>query len=294
MQRLQTLPRGQQLAFLSPHNQELVATYLTYLQARQYAASTVYNTIGTIKRFCERLPDPPRARIVENFAHLTGDDIDTWLQVVHQEGLAPSTINSLLSVLHHFCAFLYAHGQMAQQPIHWRRHHVMVPHPLPKPMTETDLVRFFQVIDALGDRTMFVLMLRCGLRVGEVRALTWSVIDGERGTIRINTSKGQVDRVVYTSPDVEQALRQWQRLQPPSTPYVFPSALTPDTPVTVRTIQRHMRHYLRVAQIATAYSPHCLRHYAECEIMPMRGVVLGRKSLSFHHLRRISIRVYSA
>ena len=88
MQRLQTLPHGHPLAFLSPHNQALVATSLTYLQSRQYAPSTVHATIGTIKRCCERLPDPPRARIVENFAHLTGDDIDTWLQVAHQEGLA--------------------------------------------------------------------------------------------------------------------------------------------------------------------------------------------------------------
>jgi site-specific recombinase XerD len=218
MQRLQTLPRGQQLAFLSPHNQELVATYLTSLQARRYAASTVYNTIGTLKRFCERLPPSRRPRIVDNVASLTGDDIEAWLEMAHQEGVAPATMNRFLTVLHHFCAFLYAHGQMAQQPIHGRRHHVMVPHPLPKPMTETDLVRFFQVIDAVSDRTMFVLMLRCGWRVGEVRALTWPVIDVERGAMRIDTSKGQVDRVVSTSPDVEQALRQWPRLQPPSAP----------------------------------------------------------------------------
>ncbi len=290
MQRLQTLPDGHHLAFLSPHNQELVATYLTYLQARQYAPSTVDATIGTIKRFCERLPDPPRARIVENFAHLTGDDIDTWLQVVHQEGLAPSTINRLLSVLHRFCAFLAAHDQIAQQPIHWRRHHVMVPHPLPKPMTEPDLVRFFQVIDALSDRTMFLLMLRCGLRVGEVRALTWSVIDVERGAMRINTSKGQVDRVVYTSPDVEQALRQWQRLQPPSAPYVFPSALTPDTPVTVRTIQRHMRHYLRVAQIATAYSPHCLRHTFATQLLNAGASLEVVKELMGHRSIQMTLR----
>jgi integrase len=59
---------------------------------------------------------------------------------------------------------------------------------------------------------MFLLMLRCGLRVGEVSALTWSTIDGEVRSIRIDNGKGQVDRVVYYSPDVEHALRQWRRL----------------------------------------------------------------------------------
>jgi len=290
MQCLQPLPHGQQLAFFSPHNQELVATYLTYLQARQYATSTVYNTIGTLKRFCERLPAPRRARIVDNFAQLTADDVEAWLQVAHQEGLAPSTINRFLTVLHHFCAFLYAHGQLAQQPIHWRRHHVMVPHPLPKPMAEADLVRFFQVIDALEDRTMFLLMLRCGLRVGEVRALTWPVIDMEQGALRINTSKGQVDRVVYLSPDVAQALRQWQRLQPPSATYVFPSALRPERPVTVRTIQRHMRHYLRVAQIATAYSPHCLRHTFATQLLNAGASLEVVKELMGHRSIQMTLR----
>ena len=34
-----------------------------------------------------------------------------------------------------------------------------------------------------------------------------------QGTLRVNTSKGQVDRVVYLSPDVATALRQWHGLQ---------------------------------------------------------------------------------
>jgi integrase len=63
-------------------------------------------------------------------------------------------------------------------------------------MAEADLRRFFRVIDALHDRTMCLLMLRCGLRVGEVSALTWSAIDGEARSIRIDNGKGQVDRGV--------------------------------------------------------------------------------------------------
>jgi integrase len=35
-------------------------------------------------------------------------------------------------------------------------------------MAEAEVVAFFRVIDALQDRTMFLLMLRCGLRVSEV------------------------------------------------------------------------------------------------------------------------------
>jgi integrase len=44
---------------------------------------------------------------------------------------------------------------------------------------------------------MLLLMRRCGLRVGEVSALTWPAMYFGAGSIRLNHSKGQADRVVY-------------------------------------------------------------------------------------------------
>ena len=43
-------------------------------------------------------------------------------------------------------------------------------------------------VNALRDRAMFLLMLRCGLRVGEVSRLPWSAIDLTQGTVRIDHS----------------------------------------------------------------------------------------------------------
>ena len=90
-------------------------------------------------------------------------------------------------------------------------------------MAEDEVSALFRVIDALRDRTMFLLMLRCGLRVGEVSRLPWSAIDLGQGTVRIDNSKGHVDRVVYLAPDVAKALRQWQGRQAAAAQYVFPS-----------------------------------------------------------------------
>jgi integrase len=44
-------------------------------------------------------------------------------------------------------------------------------------MAEAEVVAFFRVIDALQDRTMFLFMLRCGLRVSEVSSLRWAALD---------------------------------------------------------------------------------------------------------------------
>ena len=67
-------------------------------------------------------------------------------------------------------------------------------------MTEAEVVVVFRVIDRLEDRTMFLLMLRCRLRVSEVSNLLWAATDMAQGTLRVNTSKGQGDRVGLSVP----------------------------------------------------------------------------------------------
>jgi site-specific recombinase XerD len=256
-------PDLRRLQFLGQPSREVVAHYLTMLKARHYASKTIQATIGTLKTFCVRLPPAYQPRICWDITQTTADDIDVWLDMAHHHGLAPSTINTILNALQRFFAFLQEQGQLTHQPINRRRHPVLVPQTLPKPMAEADLRHFFQVIDALHDRTMFLLMLRCGLRGGEVSTLTWSAIDREARSIRIDNGKGQVDRVVYYSPDVE-----------------------PGTPLSVRTIQRLMARDLTEAHIAVSYSPHALRHTFATHLLnagaPLEVVkeLMGHRSIS--------------
>jgi len=51
MHRLQRFPSLKRLAFLSPQSQGLVAAYLTHLQARPSAATTVQRTLDARKSF---------------------------------------------------------------------------------------------------------------------------------------------------------------------------------------------------------------------------------------------------
>ena len=167
-----------------------------------------------------------------------------------------------------------------------------VPQGLPRPMAEDEVVAFFRVIDAVRDRTMFLLMLRCGLRVSEVGNLSWSALDFAQGTVRIDNSKGQVDRVVYLAPDVAKALRQWQRLQTAAAPYVFPSRMSRKggLPLTARQIQHRMTHYLRLAGITKAYSPHSLRHTFATQLLNDGASLEVVKELMGHRSLDITLR----
>ena len=287
-------PSLHRLTFVSAGNQDLVAEYLVHLRTRHSSPKTLQTTLGALVTFYRLLPPARRPSLWQDVTRLTPADVDAWLEAAQRHGLAPSTIHTTLSVVRRFCTFLQEHGLLAHQPIHPRRHAVLLPQMLPRPMAEEDLIRFFQVIDVLRDRTMFLLMLRCGLRVGEVASLPWSAIDWTQGTIRVDNSKGRVDRVVYVSPDLEKVLRQWRRAQWPPMPWLFPSPSRPGVPVSVRSIQRVMARYLKAAGLTKAYSPHTLRHYADTQTMPRQGVVRDCKSSLCNELFHFLTYVHAA
>jgi site-specific recombinase XerD len=105
-------------------------------------------------------------------------------------------------------------------------------------------------------------MLRCGLRTSEARTLPWVAINWDQQTLRIDNSKGAVDRIVYFSPDVETALKQWHKTTKHESPYIFPSPMhthhgQPLSRVRVHTL---FAHSIAKAGLNPVYTSHCLRH----------------------------------
>ncbi len=251
------------LLLLTPASFQQVTLYLNLLQARNYARGTLIVVIGAVRRLLFYLPEPRRSAVALNFADTTSQDIDLFIAAARKQGLCPSTINNTLSLLTEFFNHLREDGQMHIQPIIRRRHRLCAPIRLPKPMREDDLIKFFKVIDSIRDRLIFLLMLRCGLRVSEVSNLTWADIDLSAGTLRVNNTKGLVDRIGYLASDVERSLKLWHARRP-SEQYLFPAQQTRrgQQSVTLSTQQifRLMKQYLRRAEISDHYSPHSLRH----------------------------------
>lgn len=70
------------------------------------------------------------------------------------------------------------------------------------------------------DRAMFLLPIKAGLRVGEIAALTWSMVTDAEGQVSDaialpdNASKGRSGRTVYMHPDLKDALEDLHRVLP--------------------------------------------------------------------------------
>jgi integrase/recombinase XerC len=259
---LNQLPYRSWLLSLSPTNQGHIAAYLTLQQARMRAPSTIERILTALKCFYTRLPDANRARLAHDLSLATSQDIDAWLDAASRQGLAVATRAGRLGLMRHFFDFLKQQGHMRRQPVLPRQHHIQVPHRLPRPMTDEDVIAFFHVIDKLRDRLFFLVMLRCGLRSGEARTLPWTAINWDQQTLRIDNSKGAVDRIVYFSPDVEINLQQWQQAKKQESPYVFPSPMRTHKGKPLSKVRAHtlFAHYIAKAALNPAYTSHCLRH----------------------------------
>src|SRR4030095_12204959 len=210
------------LACFSVQNQHRILQYLAQLAARQYTGLTLNAIMRALPAFLRQMPKQRQVVLTADLTQTTAHDISTFITTAQAAGLAASTMNTKVGLLAGFFEYLREEGQMTQQPVLRRRHRLLTPTVLPKPIPDADLVAFFQVIDSVRDRLIFLFMLRCGLRVSEVCALAWEAIALDAGTVRINRGKGQVDRVVYLAPDVQQALTVWRAHHTPGV-YLFPS-----------------------------------------------------------------------
>jgi integrase/recombinase XerD len=290
---LQEFPQvSSQLPFFSPQNQAVIVDYVAYLRARHYGRAMQAGTLRTLKSFVVLMPEAHQATLAHDLTQTTATDVDAWIEAAFRHPLAPSTVATRLRVLQGFFAFLHDQGLITQSPIRFPRHHIVVPQDLPRPMAEDEVVAFFRVIDAVRDRTMFLLMLRCGLRVSEVSSLTWSALDFAQGTARIDNSKGHVDRVVYLAPDVTKALRQWQRLHDTVPHYIFPSRVTRKggLPLSARQIQNCMTRYLKLAGLSKPYSPHSLRHTFATQLLNAGASLEVVKELMGHRSLDVTLR----
>ena len=118
------------------------------------------------------MPAGRQATLYQDLTQTT-PEYDAWIAAAFQQGLARRDHRDLSPGAAGLLWLPVHHGVLAQSPIQLPRHHILVPTRLPQPMAEAEIVVFFRVIDALEDRTMFLLMLRCGLRVSEVSHVRW-------------------------------------------------------------------------------------------------------------------------
>jgi site-specific recombinase XerD len=177
-----------------------IESFTDYLKTRHYSPHTIANYELDLRLFFALIEKPP--------AQVTWRDVDCFLQQQHRQGLAPTTVNRRIHALKSFYEFLFVTaGDEYPMPIK-PSHYVRQGRPLPKKLTANEVKRLFAQITNEVDKTLFLLMLRCGLRVAEVAALRLPDIDWTEKALVVRQGKGRKDRRLYLSNDILASLEQ--------------------------------------------------------------------------------------
>lgn len=183
-----------------------IAQFQQWLRRRSPHASTHIHYANDVKLFFTQFNKP--------IADITPADVDAFITQSQAQGHAIATVNRRLASLRAYYRFLALMEMDApRNPVIPQRHYIRQGCRLPRDVEDSDLEALFAVIKSPRDRAMFLLMLRCGLRVGEVRNLDMSDLylaphPNQLPRLWLH-GKGDRQRVVYLSDQGLAALQAW-------------------------------------------------------------------------------------
>jgi len=271
----------------------LLASFERYLLVeRGLAAGTAHGYLVHARSFLEGLGSGGE------LAGLSASEVTGAVLRKVSSGVSVSAAQYFVSALRAFLRFCFLEGLLeadlsqAALAVGGRRSQ-----PLPRGIGRTDAKALLDACDrrsALGrrDYALIVLLLRLGLRRGEVAALRLDDVDWRAGELLVRGKGGREDRLPLPA-DVGEAIASYlQRGRPASERReVFLRARPPFEPIAAGTVASTVRRACRRAGIAEVGS-HRLRHTAACEMVGAR-VPLARIGQLLRHRSLQSTAIYA-
>lgn len=239
---------------------DAIVQYRRFLKRRNCSANTVKNYMHTLKQFVIWV-DIPIERV-------DGKKLLAYIDHLRNRRLQPKTINCHLDSIRGFYNYLIDEEDVRIDNPVKRNYNLRLPRPLPRFLRAEDVPRLFTHITSYRDRAIFLLMLRCGLRLEEVANLSLRAIDLRRAQLFVYEGKGGKDRVVYLSGDALEALSTYLRKRTSSRVrkvFLVEKGGYKGKPLSMRGIQKRMEHYARKAGLKA--SCHQLRHTMATQLL---------------------------
>lgn len=234
---------------------ESLTKFEQYLRRRFPDRRTPQDYLSDLRQFVAVCPKAWR--------DVSKHDIDTFVDQQRARGLKTNTINRRVAALKTFFDFLAEETDDVNwpNPVHFKRHAGKRPRSLPRDLSDEDLQRVWAVIGSARDRAWFALMVRGGLRVGEVVGLKLEdrlapPAGDHPARVRV-LGKGGKERVILLAADAYTLLQAWldERAADPQ-PFVFLNER--GQPLSVSGVEWLLHGYGK--QVGLDLTPHQLRH----------------------------------
>lgn len=239
-----------------------VERYLHRLSRRGCRQSTLQINFTAIYLFLTYLRSRQR-NLLETTVRA---DIGAFIEHEQDRGLAATTISTRLRCLYAFLRYL-AGNEVVNPDILKKRYRVKLPDTLPRAIDPEDISRLLAVIKHTRDRAMVLMLLRTGMRIGELLELRVDDVNIKEKRFEIlQARKTRHGRVVYLSEDACIALKAWVKIRDPEKVQLFYAQGRKD--MSYEASRMVFKKYLNNAGLShKGYSLHCLRHTFASELL---------------------------
>ena len=233
-----------------------VEQYLGHKYRRNCKANTLRQAAISLEQFL--LFFAKRGNTV--LEQLSREEIEAFVEALRDRGLKLTTVNTRLRNVYAFLRFLILEYKVVSWELMERKIKLKLPDRLPRAIDPQHLDQLLGGIDDCRDRALILLLLRSGMRIGELLNCKLEDIDlNEQKILIYQSDKTSVGRAVYYSTDAQQALLAWLRVRNAGKQYLFYGQK--DKPLCYGAARAIFKRGLQKADLQySGYTLHCLRH----------------------------------
>ena len=247
-----------------PVGKDHIETYLRDQYRRHLRPNTLGNALKGIEGFMFFIQRRGRVHLEQ----IGRQDIEAWIEHEQDRGLKASTVKMRLGILKAFLQFLMEKEVLPFELLS-KRMIIKVPDGLPRAMDPDDVRQLLAVLDDVRNRAMILILLRTGMRVGELlNTIIEDVHLKERRIEIYEACKTRVGRVVYLSDDALKALKAWLKVRKPDRTYLFYAQGKHRQRMTYAAVRSIFVKLLEKANLShKGYTLHCLRHTCATDLL---------------------------
>jgi integrase/recombinase XerD len=257
-----------------------VEDYLRHKYRRNCKTRTLQSTTGSLMQFLSFFRTSGKSKLEQ----LSKEDFEAFVEDMQDRGLKPETVRTRLCAVYAFVRYAIEHKVLSHELLE-RKIRLKMPDRLPRAIDPEDVKQLLSVIDHTRDHALILLLLRTGMRIGELLNCTVDDVDLRQQKIFIyQADKTSVGRVVYYSEDAQQALLAWLRVRDPLKEQLFYGQGRRS--LCYEAARSMFNKYLHKAGLQySGYTLHCLRHTFATDLLNVRmpleclRVLLGHTNL---------------
>lgn len=267
--------------------------YLTEKYRRNCTVNTLRLTAGSLVPFLSFC----RSSGIDRIEQIDRQILEAFIEHEQDRGLKANTVRTRLCAVYAFIRFLIHRNVLGHELLE-RKIRLKLPDSLPRALEPEHVKKLISVVDHIRDRAMILLLLRTGMRIGELLNTTMGDIDiGQQRIMIYQAEKTGVGRVVYFSDDALEALLTWLRIRDANKWCLFYAQGRAS--LSYESARMMFKRYLKKAGLQYhSYTLHCLRHTFATELLNARmpleclRVLLGHTNLEVtRRYARLSDRV---